>query len=141
MDRNGHHELETREGVKLALLAKAVYASRNSRNSKPPESPLAFLFEDFRQKLNHLLPRPDSSRPAPSATQSGQSVALQRQRAIFRAVGGVLQDVGGTRDALEGLNWPHFRFWSLISIFECHVCATGGSGPLTGRAATTSVER
>ena len=27
---------------------------------------------------------------------------------------------------------PHFRFWSLISISECHVCAKGGSGPLTG---------
>ena len=31
--------------------------------------------------------------------------------------------VGGTRDALEGLNWPHFRVSSLIAIFECHVCA------------------
>ena len=40
--------------------------------------------------------------------------------------------VGVTRDALEGLNWPHFRFSSLIAIFECHVCAKGGSGPLTG---------
>ena len=28
--------------------------------------------------------------------------------------------------ALEGLKRPHFRFWSLISIFECHVCAKGG---------------
>ena len=63
--------VETREGVN-SLLAKAVYASRNSRNSKPPESPLAFLFEDFRQKLNHLLPRPDSSNlhhPPPSPGQ------------------------------------------------------------------------
>ena len=40
--------------------------------------------------------------------------------------------VGGTRDALEGPNWPHFRFWSLISIFECHVCAQIGERALTG---------
>ena len=59
-------------------------------------------------------------------------VALQRRSEIFRAVGGVLQGSGVTRDALEGLKRPHFRFWSLISIFECHVCAKGGSGPLTG---------
>ncbi len=47
----------------------AMYGSKNSKNSKPPESPLAFLFEDFRQKLDHLLPRPDSSKlhhPPPS---------------------------------------------------------------------------
>ena len=45
--------------------------------------------------------------------------------------------VGVTRDALEGLNWPHFRFSSLISIFECHVCAKGGSGYAEqGRAAS-----
>ena len=31
--------------------------------------------------------------------------------------------VRGTRDALEGLIWRHFWFWSLISIFKCHVCA------------------
>ena len=35
-------------------------------------------------------------------------------------------EIGVTRDALAGLNWPHFRFSSLISIFECHVCAKGG---------------
>ena len=28
-----------------------------------------------------------------------------------------------TRDALEGRNGPHFRFSSLISISEGHVCA------------------
>ena len=33
-----------------------------------------------------------------------------------------------TRDALEGRKGPHFRYWSLIAIFECHVCAKGGSG-------------
>ena len=38
-----------------------MYGRKNSKNSKPPESPLAFLFEDFRQKLDRLLPRPDSS--------------------------------------------------------------------------------
>ena len=41
-------------------------------------------------------------------------------------------DQTGTRDALEGLIRPHFRYSSLISIFECHVCAKGRSGPLTG---------
>ena len=34
-----------------------MYGSKNSKNSKPPESPLAFLFEKL-----HLLPRPDSSK-------------------------------------------------------------------------------
>ena len=34
-----------------------------------------------------------------------------------------LDTTGVTRDALEGLNWPHFRHSSLIPIFECHVCA------------------
>ena len=57
-------------------------------------------------------------------------------REIFRAVGGVLQDQVVTRDALEGLNMPHFRFWSLISIFECHVCAKGGE-----RVADRAVQR
>ena len=36
--------------------------------------------------------------------------------------------VGGTRDALEGLNGPHFRIWSLISISEGQVCAKWGAG-------------
>ena len=31
---------------------------------------------------------------------------------------------------------PHFRFSSLISIFECHVCAKEGKRALTGRAAS-----
>ena len=44
--------------------------------------------------------------------------------------------VGVTRDALEGLKRPHFRFWSLISIFECHVCAKGGE-----RVADRAVQR
>ena len=35
---------------------------------------------------------------------------------------------GSTRDALEGRNGPHFRYSSLISIFECHVCAKGENG-------------
>ena len=67
--------VETREGVKQPSRKTCAYATRNSRNSrnarssKPPESPLTFLFEDFRQKLDHLLPRPDSSNlhhPPPS---------------------------------------------------------------------------
>ena len=33
---------------------------------------------------------------------------------------------------LEGPNGPHFRHSSLISIFECHVCAKLGRGLLTG---------
>ena len=41
-------------------------------------------------------------------------------------------DQTGTRDALEGLNWPHFRHSSLTSIFECHVCAQIGERALTG---------
>ena len=36
------------------------------------------------------------------------------------------------KEPSSGLKRPHFRFSSLISIFECHVCAKGGSGPLTG---------
>ena len=52
-------------------------------------------------------------------------VALQR-RVRFSARLAGFGRVGVTRDALEGLKRPHFRFWSLISIFECHVCAKGG---------------
>ena len=65
-----------------------MYGSKNSKNSNPPESPLAFLFEDFRQKLDHLLPRPDSSKlhhPPPSLANCGTA----ETREIFRAVGGV----------------------------------------------------
>ena len=70
---------------------RPVYGRKNSKNSKPPESPLAFLFEDFRQKLDHLLPRPDSSElhhPPPSLADCGPAETGE----IFRAVGGVLQD-------------------------------------------------
>ena len=94
--------VETREGVN-SLFAKPVYASEksiNARNSKPPESPLAFLFEDFRQKLDRLLPRPDSSKlhhPPPSLANCGTAETVE----IFRAVGAVLQRLGVTRDALE----------------------------------------
>ena len=69
----------------------ATRNSRNARNSKPPESPFTFLFEDFRQKLDHLLPRPDSSNlhhPPPSLANRGTAETDE----IFRAVGGVLQD-------------------------------------------------
>ena len=51
-----------------------------------------------------------------------QIVALQR-RVRFSARLAGFGRVGVTRDALEGLNGPHFRFSSLISIFECQVCA------------------
>ena len=54
-------------------------------------------------------------------------VALQRRVGFSARLAGFCRS-GVTRDALEGLNWPHFRFSSLISIFECHVCAKGGSG-------------
>ena len=50
-------KVETRERVKQPSRKTCAYAfinSRNARSSKPPESPLAFLFEDFRQKLDHL---------------------------------------------------------------------------------------
>ena len=73
--------VETRERVKQPSRKTCAYASKNSknaRNSKPPESPLTFLFEDFRQKLDHLLPRPDSSnlhhpppRPVPKLGPAG----------------------------------------------------------------------
>ena len=47
--------VETRERVKQPSRKTCAYASKNSKNaqnSKPPESPLTFLFEDFRQKLD-----------------------------------------------------------------------------------------
>ena len=86
--------VETRERGKQPLSRNStnpVYGRKNSKNSKPPESPLAFLFEDFRQKLDHLLPRPDSSNlhhPPPSLANRGTAETDE----IFRAVGGVLQD-------------------------------------------------
>ena len=64
-----------------------------------------------------------------------QIVALQR-RVRFSARLAGFGRVGITRDALEGLERPHFRFWSLISIFECHVCAKGGE-----RVADRAVQR
>ena len=86
--------VETREGVKQPSRKTCSYASkksRNARNSKLPESPLIFLFEDFRQKLDRLLPRPDSSElhhPPPSLPNCGTAETGE----IFRAVGAVLQD-------------------------------------------------
>ena len=64
-----------------------------------------------------------------------QIVALQR-RVRFSARLAGFGRVGVTRDELEGLKMPHFRFWSLISIFECHVCAKGGE-----RVADRAVQR
>ena len=64
-----------------------------------------------------------------------QIVAPQR-RVRFSARLAGFGRVGVTRDALEGLKRPHFRFWSLISIFECHVCAKGGE-----RVADRAVQR
>ena len=86
-------KVETRERVKQPSRKTCAYAfinSRNARSSKPPESSLAFLFEDFRQKLDHLLPRPDSSNlhhPPPSLPNCGTAETDE----IFRAVGAVLQ--------------------------------------------------
>ena len=77
------------------------------------------------------MPRPDGSRlphPPPSLSNCGTAETGE----IFRAVGAVLQDQVSPETALAGLNWPHFQFSSLISIFECHVRAKGGSGPLAG---------
>ena len=64
-----------------------------------------------------------------------QIVAPQR-RVRFSARLAGFGRVGVTRDALEGLKRPHFRFWSLLSIFECHVCAKGGE-----RVADRAVQR
>ena len=60
-----------------------------------------------------------------------QIVALQR-RVRFSARLAGFAGSGGTRDALEGLNGPHFLHSSLIPIFECHVCAQIGEQALTG---------
>ena len=49
-------------------------------------------------------------------------VALQRRVGFSARLAGFAGS-GGTRDALEGLNGPHFLHSSLIPIFECHVCA------------------
>ena len=64
-----------------------------------------------------------------------QIVALQRRVRFSARLAGFCR-VGVTRDALEGLKRPHFRYWSLISIFECHVCAKGGE-----RVADRAVQR
>ena len=72
---------------------------------------------------------------APSATQSGQLWHCRDGWDFPRGWRG-FAGVGVTRDALEGLNRPHFRDSSLIAIFECHVCAKGGE-----RAADRAVQR
>ena len=64
-----------------------------------------------------------------------QIVAPQRRVRFSARLAGFCR-VGVTRDALEGLKRPHFRYWSLISIFECHVCAKGGE-----RVADRAVQR
>ena len=71
-------------------------------------------------------------------------VALQRRVRFSARLAGFGRGRCHQRRARR-LNWPHFRFWSLISIFECHVCAKGGSGPLTrpcsvGKEATRGVQ-
>ena len=84
-------------------------------------------------------PRPDSPElhhPPPSPANCG----LAETGGIFPRGWRGFAEIGVTRDALEGLNWPHFRFWSLISIFECHVCAKGGSEPMTGGACSVGKE-
>ncbi len=85
--------------------------------------------------LDGFQPRPDSSKlphPPPSPANCGPAETGE----FFRAVGRGFSGLGVTRDALEGLKRPHFRFWSLISIFECHVCAKGGE-----RVADRAVQR
>ena len=64
---------------------------------------------------------------APSATQSGKSWPCRDGWYFPRGWRG-FPGLGGTRDAPEGLNRPHFRIWSLISISECQVCAKWGAG-------------
>ena len=64
-----------------------------------------------------------------------QIVALQRRVRFSARLAGFGRG-SVTRDAQEGLKRPHFRFWSLISIFECHVCAKGGE-----RVADRAVQR
>ena len=57
----------------------------------PSSSGSNLVGEDFRQKLDHLLPRPDSSNlhhPPPSLANCGTAETGE----LFRAVGAVLQD-------------------------------------------------
>ena len=81
--------------------------------------------------LDGFQPRPDSSKlrhPPPSLANCGTA----RDRWVFPRGWRGFPGLGGTRDVPEELNGPHFGISSLISIFECHVCAKVGSGPLTG---------
>ena len=55
-------------------------------------------------------------------------VALQRRVRFSPRGWWGFAEIGVTRDALEGRNGPHFWDSSLISIFECHVCAKGENG-------------
>ena len=75
--------------------------------------------------------RPDSSKlphPPPSLANCGTAETGEIFRAVWRGFTGS----GGTRDALEGRNGPHFRYSSLIPIFEGHVCAPNKRRALTG---------
>ena len=86
--------VETREGVKqpfrkTCVRVKKLKKLREVRNLLNLH--WTFLFEDFRQTLDHILPRPDSSNlhhPPPSPTNCGTAETGE----IFRAVGAVLQD-------------------------------------------------
>ena len=102
---------------------------RPSKPTVPGSSPVNSLFfmESSRDRIapNYTLRHP-----------VWPIVALQRRVRFSARLGRGFAGVGVTRDALEGLKRPHFRFWSLISIFECHVCAKGGE-----RVADRAVQR
>ena len=70
--------------------------------------------------------------PPPSLANCGTAETGE----IFRAVGGFCR-VGVTRDALEGLKRPHFRFWSLISIFRVPRLRQIGERALVGGRAAS----
>ena len=68
-----------------------------------------------------------SLQTVPSATQSGRLWHCRDRWNFPRGLRG-FAGIGGTRDAREGLNRPHFRFSSLISISEGQVYAKWGAG-------------
>ena len=86
-------------------------------------------FSVFVSNLDFRVPR--LRQREERATQSGQ-LRHCRDGWVFPRGWRGFPGSGGTKDAPEGLNGPHFGISSLISIFECHVCAKVGSGPLTG---------
>ena len=90
------------------------YSARRKQLGRP-------WVQDLCQKGGYLLPRPDGSR-LPHPPPSLPIVALQRRVRFSARLAGFCRGRCHQRRARRAEE-ASFSVWSLISIFECHVCA------------------